>query len=147
LSQNIFNIPPHVILDEDTVWKEKPEVSDSSVKQCEDEIQKLTEKITAVLHLTSFVYLYRFEAYCITMPSLWQHHACNIGTAEQVIEALRQVLMIQRGSTNEVKPGEGHPVPSGVGGLRECRKLPRGVWGPAPVLAIFCVFYLLFRAF
>lgn len=50
LSQNIFNIPPHVILDEDTVWKEKPEVSDSSVKQCEDEIQKLTEKITALQH-------------------------------------------------------------------------------------------------
>lgn len=55
LSQNIFKIPPHVILDEDTAWKEQPTESSSSLRQCEDEIQTLTDKLTAVLDSHIFV--------------------------------------------------------------------------------------------
>jgi len=48
LSQNIFNVPPHIILDEDASRKEHPAARAASLKQCEDEIHELTEKISEV---------------------------------------------------------------------------------------------------
>jgi len=56
LGQNIFKIPPHVILEEDAVHKEQPTASNSTFVDSEEEIQTLTEKLTAVLDLRIFVF-------------------------------------------------------------------------------------------
>jgi len=56
LGQNIFKIPPHVILEEDAVHKEQSTASNSTFVDSEEEIQTLTEKLTAVLDLHIFVF-------------------------------------------------------------------------------------------
>jgi len=67
LGQNIFKIPPHVILDEDAVHKEHPTASNSTLVDCEEEIRTLSEKLTAVLDSRIFCCIFKKFLPCNTL--------------------------------------------------------------------------------